>query len=230
MQTGQIFNAMVAFFEEDDWVFNWIEGKPILSVPFTGKSARWMCYAQAREQQQQFVFYSVCPINAPSARRAEAVEFITRANYGMIIGNFELDYNDGEIRYKTSIDVENAALTSPLVKQLVYSNVAMMDRYLPGIMSVIYGGTDPAEAVRIIETPQETHDAGMEKSANGSGANDDATISDSDYDDDDYPAGDDYDADDYDDLDDLDDDEDDDVFSDDDFDLDDPSGSGGYLN
>jgi hypothetical protein len=30
----------------------------------------------------------------------------------MIIGNFEMDFEDGEIRYKTSIDVEDDSLSS----------------------------------------------------------------------------------------------------------------------
>jgi hypothetical protein len=31
----------------------------------------------------------------------------------MTIGNFELDYTDGEIRYKTSIDIADQRLTPP---------------------------------------------------------------------------------------------------------------------
>lgn len=152
---GQIFNAIVGFFEEDDWNFNWVEGMPVLSMPFTGKNGKWMCYAQAREKQEQFVFYSVCPINVPPEKMSAAVEFITRANYGMIIGNFELDYNDGEIRYKTSIDVEGASLTHALAKQMVYANVIIMDRYLPGIMRVIYGDAKPIDEIEKIEGDQE---------------------------------------------------------------------------
>lgn len=148
---GQIFNAIVGFFEEDDWNFNWVEGMPVLSMPFTGKNGKWMCFAQAREKQEQFVFYSVCPINVPEEKTHQAVEFITRANYGMIIGNFELDYDDGEIRYKTSIDVEGASLTHELVKQMVYANVIIMDRYLPGIMRVIYGDAEPIVEIEKIE-------------------------------------------------------------------------------
>ena len=93
MSEGQIFNAIVEFFEEDEWDFHWMEGLPILNMNFTGKNGRWVCYAQAREDQEQFVFYSVCPINVPENRRSKIAEFITRANYGMIIGNFELDYS-----------------------------------------------------------------------------------------------------------------------------------------
>ncbi|HEY9850963.1 MAG TPA: hypothetical protein V6D28_15955 [Leptolyngbyaceae cyanobacterium] len=79
-------------------------------------------------------------------------DFITRANYGTIIGNFELDYADGEVRYKTSIDVEGSNLTFPLIKQLVYTNVTMMDEYLPGIVSVIEGNVEPKDAIAKIET------------------------------------------------------------------------------
>ena len=42
-------------------------------------------------------------------------EFLTRTNYSMIIGNFELDFADGEIRYKTSIDVQGDFLRFELI-------------------------------------------------------------------------------------------------------------------
>lgn len=152
--TGNIYTAMVAFFEDDDWHYHPLSDAPVLSMGFTGKNGKWMCFAQAREEQHQFVFYSVCPVNVPDDRLSVIVEFITRANYGMIIGNFEVDYHDGEIRYKTSIDVEGDRLSSSLVKQMVYANVLIMDRYLSGMMRVIYGDASPAEEVKRIEAGQ----------------------------------------------------------------------------
>ena len=74
-------------------------------------------------------------------------KFLTRANYGMMIGNFEMDFTDGEIRYKTSIDVEGDKLSSALIKRLVYANVMMMDEYLPGIVSVTEGDMEPKDAI-----------------------------------------------------------------------------------
>ncbi len=74
----------------------------------------------------------------------------------MTISNFELDFNDGEIRYKTSIDVEGDRLTSALIQRLVYTNVAMMDEYLPGIKAIIETGISPEEAIRAIEQTNTT--------------------------------------------------------------------------
>lgn len=148
---SNIIDTITRFFEDDDWAFQRLENAPVLSMGFTGKSGKWMCFAQARELQHQFVFYSVCPINVPVERLHTAAEFIARANYGMIIGNFELDYDDGEIRYKTSIDVEGDTLTPALIKQMVYANVIIMDRYLPGLLKVIFGSATPLEIIADIE-------------------------------------------------------------------------------
>ena len=149
---GQFFEEIVNFFEEDGWPFVQIEGEPLLQMVFQGENGKWTCYAKARDDQEQFVFYSVCPINAPDSKRLAVTEFLTRANSGMIIGNFEMDFEDGEIRYKTSIDVEDDSLSSAVIKRLVYANVMMMDAYLPGIMSVIYGDVTPLDAIAQIES------------------------------------------------------------------------------
>ena len=78
-------------------------------------------------------------------------EFLTRANYGLIVGNFELDFDDGEVRYKTSLDVEDAELLPALLAHIVYANVTNMDRYLPGIVAVLASSQTPAEAVAQID-------------------------------------------------------------------------------
>ncbi len=149
---GQFFEEIVNFFEEDGWPFVQIEGEPLLQMVFQGENGKWTCYAKARDDPEQFVFYSVCPVNTPDSKRLAVAEFLTRANSGMIIGNFEMDFEDGEIRYKTSIDVEDDSLSCALIKRLVYANVMMMDAYLPGMMSVIYGDVTPVDAIAQIES------------------------------------------------------------------------------
>jgi hypothetical protein len=82
---------------------------------------------------------------------AQVAEYITRANYGLRIGNFEMDYSDGEVRYKSSLDFEGEPLTPKLIKNAMYPAVHTMDLYLPGLLGVMYGNKTPAEAIREIE-------------------------------------------------------------------------------
>lgn len=146
-----IYEEIINFFTADDWFFVQVPGQPALQIAFQGENGKWNCYARARVEQQQFVFYSMCPVNAPENKRLAIAEFLTRANSGIIIGNFELDFADGEISYKTSIDVEGDRLSFALIQGVVYANVTMMDEYLPGIMSVIYGNLSPKEAIAQLE-------------------------------------------------------------------------------
>ena len=151
MSDTPLFEAMVDFFKSDGWPYIQLEDRPMLSMNFDGKNAKWTCFAQAREEQQQFIFYSVSPVNAPAEKRAALAEFITRANYGLIIGNFELDFEDGEIRYKTSLDVEGVTLSAAVIKNLINTNVSTLDQYLPGLLTLLFADVSPREMIDRIE-------------------------------------------------------------------------------
>lgn len=145
-----LLGILERFFDEDGWVVTPQAEHEILWVGFEGNNGQWKCCAQAREDEQQMVFYSICPRRVEAPERARMAEFITRANYGIVIGNFEMDYADGEVRFKTSIDVEDARLTFPLIHHVVYANLLMTDRYLPGITAVIEGQTAQS-ALELVE-------------------------------------------------------------------------------
>jgi hypothetical protein len=147
----EILSVALRWFNQNNWPFTQIEGQPMVRIHFQGKNGEWICYAEARETQYQFLFYSVMPMKVPESKRMAVAELITRANYGLSLGNFELDLNDGEVRYKTSIDVQGSTLDMALIEHLVYANVLTMDRYFPGIMQVNYGDISPAEAIASVE-------------------------------------------------------------------------------
>ena len=145
------------YFDEMDWPITLAEGalpskdeKGILTK-FHGENGELECYGIVDEAQERFVFYSECPVPAPENKLAAVAEFITRANHELVMGNFEFDYSDGEILFKTSIDVEGAELSVPLVKHVVLSNVLTLDKYLPGIMKVINTDSTPTDVLADIE-------------------------------------------------------------------------------
>lgn len=79
-----------------------MESESILLTLFQGDHGRWECYTESREIDQQVLFYSICPLVCAAERRGAVAEFLCRANWGLVIGNFELDWDQGQIRYKTS--------------------------------------------------------------------------------------------------------------------------------
>lgn len=150
---GRVFDSVVAFLQEDDWRYEEIPGELAIRFSFSGKSARYECFGQANEDHEIFVFYSIVPIRVAEEQRQIVAELLARINYGLNIGNFELDMTDGEIRYKTSIDVEGGELTRRMVETLIAVNISTTDRYFAAFTDVLYSGVAPQEAVGRVERP-----------------------------------------------------------------------------
>jgi len=145
------FTTLGRFLDADGWYPQQIEDKPVYRMGFAGKNGRVTCLATILADAEQFLFYVIAPIKAPEATRPAVAEFITRANYGLRIGNFEMDFTDGELRYKSSLDFEGETLTPGLIRNVIYPAVQTMDRYLPGLTSVTYGDKSPTEAIAEVE-------------------------------------------------------------------------------
>ncbi|WP_008312518.1 hypothetical protein [Leptolyngbya sp. PCC 6406] len=80
------------------------------------------------------------------------------------LGDSDRRWSDGEIRYKTSIDVEGDRLTPALIKRLVYANVMMMDTYRPGLLAVLESTTTPEDAIHWVETGESTEGRAIQDS------------------------------------------------------------------
>ncbi len=148
-----LFSTLIDYMEEEEWKYEILEGETIIRFHFKGRAGRLLCYGEVDEEKCWMIFYSYMPVNSPPDKMTAVSEFLSRANRGMRIGNFELDYDDGEIRYKTSIDVEGGELTSKMIDNLLRANLTTIDRYFSGLMELIYGDREALEIIKRIETP-----------------------------------------------------------------------------
>lgn len=135
---ANLYEVTLRFFQSQNWPVQELRPKELLSMAYQSEIGQWNCYMQVQTSSQQLIFYSLCPLTVPESHRAHLAQVLTRLNFGLIIGNFELNLETGEIRYKTSIDLEGTQPVPTLVKQLVISNVTAMETYLPKIMEAIY--------------------------------------------------------------------------------------------
>lgn len=149
--SGPIFDDLVEFFTGDEWSPEQVENQPVLSMDFEGDNGKWTFLAFAYDESERVVLASVLPVEVPDDKRSAAAEYITRANFGMEIGNFEMDYGDGSVRFRTSVDIEGGELTPKMIQNLAYVNVTVTDQYLPGLAMVLEGDATPEEAIVKVE-------------------------------------------------------------------------------
>jgi len=123
-------------FVENGWPYSEVAGAQVLLSELSGPKGSWDFYAQAVEDKDLVLLYSIAPQRVPAERRLEVSEFLTRANHGLADGNFELDFEDGEVRFKSVLHVP-AELDGLLVKRVVRLNGTALETYLPSIAELI---------------------------------------------------------------------------------------------
>ena len=136
---GDLIEQVKAFFDRQEWNYSRLPDRDTLQMTVTMPGGTWEVFVDAREADSLLTVYSVAPFNVPKEKLAAMAEFQTRANYGLVIGNFEMDWDDGEIRFKTSLNFKGEPFSENLLNHLFNDNLRMMNTYLPGLEKIIDG-------------------------------------------------------------------------------------------
>ncbi len=133
-----LYKTLLEFFDSG-WFMSRNDEEQFVRVLCNGKKGgNWEGYAQA-DGDQIFIFYSVLPSKIEVTKRSAMVELLTRINYGLKLGNFEMDLNDGEIRYKTSLFLEDKNWGPEIIRSVVFPNLNMMGYYWASIEALVEG-------------------------------------------------------------------------------------------
>lgn len=100
--------------------------------------------------KRKFVVYGMCSVGVDRDDRemmAQMAEFICRANYSLINGCFEFDFTDGEIRYRSCIDCAEVIPSQKVIKHSVQYIALIYERYLSGILDIIFTNGRAEEAI-----------------------------------------------------------------------------------
>jgi len=115
-----------------------------------GDVATYWTAARVEDDLFQVACYS--PVLIPEGSRRDIAEAVVRANYGLRVGKFEMDLEDGEIRFQVSQILDGDAVGEAVIDRMIGTAVNMLDTYLPAFMSVVYANEEPGEAIRRVET------------------------------------------------------------------------------
>ena len=130
-----------------------VENFPVLNLVVKIPNGKLDMFIHAHEETGRLLVYSR-PQNLVIRQEniPHIADFINRANYGLPLGNFELDMNDGELNFKNSVEVTGGVLTKEMVDTLVKFSIECVNRYLPGLTAVLEGKS-PKEAIEAIDGP-----------------------------------------------------------------------------
>ena len=106
---------------------------------------------------EQLILYINFGPAAEVERRDEVARFIIDANWKISVGDFEMNYDRGQVRFKSSLDFSNIELQEALIRSTILSAMNTVELYADALVEVIVGGKDAKEAMRSVHAKRDRH-------------------------------------------------------------------------
>lgn len=168
-----IVNYLKQYFDEQQWHYNHYRPKSsdsdnnnndsqqshYLSLRMRNKKLDCGYLFRVQEHNNLLAVYGILPFLIPDSHQSAAMLLITQINYDMLIGNLEMDINDGEIRYKNAIDVEAVGMDENTIEHLLQSVIAMTTVTYEIFSDLVNNQNPAAELPDLLMTLHQQEDA-----------------------------------------------------------------------
>lgn len=113
-------------------------------------------YLHVSQEHRQFVFHNSLPAHVPPESIPAVHEFVTRANFELQFGAFQLNLDHGGLRFVTSLTLGDADFDARLLHPVLMGNVVTMFRFAPALQALIANEQGLAEALAMagVESPR----------------------------------------------------------------------------
>jgi hypothetical protein len=103
-------------------------------------------YAAISPDLEVFVFHLNFGVAAAASRREETARFLTLANLHLMVGNFEIDLEDGVVRFRSSLSFQGTELSEVLIRNVILCAMTTVERYAEGVIDVMARGKSAEDA------------------------------------------------------------------------------------
>jgi len=142
-----IKNIVTRYLDKEGWHYEQMPDRDTITLGLNTDVASHRLAFDFKDELDVVILYVMHHQHVAEAKRSEIAEYLARANYGLILGNYELDFDDGEVRFKISIDVEGGELSETMLENMVSAAMSSVDRYYGGLMAIQYGDLSACEAI-----------------------------------------------------------------------------------
>jgi len=145
------YETLIQLLDERDVRYVSIDEEQSVVTDLKGEVASYRVLAKVNTEAEVFQVLGCFPVWVPEGSRSDIAEAVARANFGLEVGKFELDMDDGELRYQISQLLTDGLLEEAVIDRIITVTVTLLDTYVPAVLSVIYGNELPQDAIRHVE-------------------------------------------------------------------------------
>ncbi|HVJ47859.1 YbjN domain-containing protein [Desulfitobacterium sp.] len=144
-----LFQILYQTLTENGWEFDHDDKNEILRLEIRGVNSDFHCFIIVDEEQESLLCNTHIKHKIPFPKRIEICNFMNRINYELANGNFEMDMDDGEIRFRTYLDLANTEPSQEQMMNLIWNGSQSFDTYYPGVEKIVHEEFSAEEAMAI---------------------------------------------------------------------------------
>jgi len=131
-------NIMNWLKEEKKWYFSKVDNENILVFQLQLKADTIInCVFDVKEEHSIVLFYSILPQIVPKFQKNKIFKLLHQLNYNLLIGNFEFDSINNQIRFKTSFYWTQNLFEKDILEKNMEANINMIQYGLPKINLIL---------------------------------------------------------------------------------------------
>ena len=146
----EIVGQIGTFLDDNDWKYSFDDKNGLFRFSVNTRGNIKNVQMAVDINEDCYNVYAISPLSADRdvpEQMGEMAEFVCRANYGLRAGNFELDFNDGELRFKYFVNCDGITPSQEIIRDSIHCPAAMFSRYGGGVLQILFSGMSAADAV-----------------------------------------------------------------------------------
>lgn len=139
-----MINLVKDYLDREQWKYEYNEETHTIQTGVRLKSKLQSLHMALRFTEGGYITIAGPTLIVKEDYRPDVAEYITRANFGMKNGNFELDYRDGEVRFKLYTNYKGLNdFSEEIIEDSLVIPPVMFERYGDGLAALIMGFSTP---------------------------------------------------------------------------------------
>src|SRR5260221_14345955 len=118
-----MITKVTEFLKSQGWTFSVGKRPDLLLFSLSGVNGIYHCVVDDKEDVSRLLFISFMGTTCPKEKRTEMSELLTMINSNLGYGNFEMNINTGDIKFRTGIIYEDLEITEKAISNIILKNI-----------------------------------------------------------------------------------------------------------
>lgn len=153
----ELFDAVCGYMNEQKWRYEYNNEKTMIRTAMKLQCKLQTVRVLIAFGECEFAVFAIPSLSADANTNAAVMEYITKLNLAMRNGNFLLNPDNGEVRYRTYVNARGMdSVSKEVIAEALLVPAMMLDRYGDGLAALIMGYSSPDAEIENANKPTGT--------------------------------------------------------------------------